>query len=222
MRDIRKNQDYFKKYLDYQYSRIEKKTAKLEDCDNDKKQRVLVSLTGYEVDLLKAEFSAGATKMRLSKLLLSAVTYASEYKKITYEDLLVLLSMTVMLKGRKEIEKIFKDLIVNNRETINKDRLLMYIAAYIEEGKGNWDKTTPLMKDYLLMEDVFLNKDKEAAMLLYLEKWYSNHKGYAWYDSHLGDSDTYCGYWSFEAAAIAKILKLDEYKLKESRYYPTL
>jgi hypothetical protein len=71
MRDIRKNQDYFKKYLDYQYSRIEKKTAKLEDCDNDKKQRVLMSLTGYEVDLLKAEFSAGATKMRFSSFMRS-------------------------------------------------------------------------------------------------------------------------------------------------------
>ena len=62
MRDTRKSFDYFKDYLDYQYLRIDKKTAKLKDSDEEKRQRILVSLTGYEVDLLKAEFSIGASK----------------------------------------------------------------------------------------------------------------------------------------------------------------
>ena len=38
MRDTRKDSVYFEKYLDYQYSRIEKKTAKLKDSDDEKKQ----------------------------------------------------------------------------------------------------------------------------------------------------------------------------------------
>ena len=64
--------------------------------------------------------------------------------------------------------------------------------------------------------------NREDAMLLYLNNWYENHAEHAWYDSHLRDTDTYCGYWSFEAAAIAKILRLNEDKLKNSVYYPVL
>ena len=33
MRDIRKSKEYFQTFLDYQYSRIEKKMAKLKDSD---------------------------------------------------------------------------------------------------------------------------------------------------------------------------------------------
>ena len=218
MRDIRKNKDYFDKFLDYQYTRIKKKTAKLLDCDSEKKQRILMSLTGYEVDLLKAEFSAGASVTRLKELLNDALSVISEYKKMTYEDLLVFLSLSVILNRKKEAVV----LLGEHKTAIESDRLLSYIATYIETGKGIWDKTIPLMKDYLLLEDVFVDEDKETAMLSYLNKWYSNHKGYSWYDAHLGDSDTYCGYWSFEASALAKALKLKEGKLKTSEYYPVL
>ncbi len=33
---------------------------------------------------------------------------------------------------------------------------------------------------------------------------------------------SYTGYWSFESAAIARILKLDEQVLSKSEYYPEI
>ena len=69
MRDVRKNKVYFESFIEYQRSRIEKKLEKLQEADEAKKQRILVSLTSYEIDLLKAEFSIGAPIEKMRTLL---------------------------------------------------------------------------------------------------------------------------------------------------------
>lgn len=216
MRDIRKDKEYFDKYLNYQYSRIEKKTAKLEEADEDKKQRVLVSLTSYEIDLLKAEFSVGATKDNIKTLLNRAVKVACEYENITYEDLLNLLSLSIMVNNKSEAIKLIK----MHNEKIRNDRLLRYLSMYINDTKPVWNESIPLKKEFILLDEVINSESKEDKLCDYLNSWYKNHYGYSWYNSHLGNEDTYCGYWSFESAAIAVILKLDENKLKDSEYYP--
>lgn len=218
MRDIRKNQDYFNAYLEYQYLRIEKKTAQLKESFGDKKQRILLSLTGYEVDLLKAEFSSGASKDNLKTLLIRAIEIVKDYENITYEDLLVLVSLSVILN----VEQDAKKLIQKNSKKIESDRLLKFITSFIEDGKGVWENRVSLVKEYSLLDNVFNESDKEKAMLNYLNHWYENHSEYAWYDAHIRDTDTYCGYWSFEAAAILKILGLSCDKVKESEYYPQI
>lgn len=217
MRDNRKNREYFISFLDYQYSRIENKITKLNDCDEEKKQRVLVSLTNYEIDLLKAEFSFGATKEKMRLLFLDAINRIADYKKITYEDLLNLLSISILVDAKKESIK----LIDMNRQMISSERLLTYISTYIEKGTGIWDTKLNLQKDYNDLNLVFEKDKKEESILFYLSKWYENHSEYSWFDSHKRSEDTYCGYWSFESAAIAISLGLDESKLKNSDYYPT-
>jgi len=49
-------------------------------------------------------------------------------------------------------------------------------------------------------------------------KWYKLHKDCSWYDTH--NTETYVGYWSFEAGAVVKILRLDDTELKGLKYYP--
>lgn len=218
MRDTRKNKEYFDEFIEYQYSRIDKKTKKLQEADDTKKQRILVSLIGFEVDLLKAEFSIGATSDKIKKLLVEAIDVISEYKNITYEDLLNILSIAIIVNSKNDTLK----LIENNRELISNDRLLNYLASYICGVEAIWDKNIPLPEEFSYLDNVFDAYDKENALRAYLDEWYRNHSRYAWYDSHLGSSDTYCGYWSFESAAIAKILRLREDVLKESVYYPCL
>lgn len=218
MRDKRKNKEYYKAYLGYQNLRIQKKREKLKESEDGKRQRVLVSLTGYEIDLLKAEFSFGASKEELEELLSSAMSIVSENANVTFDDLLMLLSFAVMLEAGSDAKK----LIDNNASTISKDRLLNFLSTYIENGKGEWNQSISLRKEYGLLNEVFTSNDKETALNDYLKKWYGAHSDYAWYNSHLRDTDTYCGYWSFESAAIAKILKLDNKKLNGSEYYPVL
>ena len=42
MRDTRKNKEYFERFIEYQNNRIAKKLEKLQNADEDKKQRILV------------------------------------------------------------------------------------------------------------------------------------------------------------------------------------
>ena len=217
MRDTRKSFDYFKDYLDYQYLRIDKKTAKLKDSDEEKRQRILVSLTGYEVDLLKAEFSIGTYKDNMKNYTNKAIEIVKDYNNITYYDLLTLLSIAVMINDNSEVINLIK----NNEDIIEKDRLLKYIANYIQDKEPKWDKNIQLRSEFMGLDKVFSTSDKETALLEYLDGWYKNHSEYSWYDSHKSNTDTYSGYWSFEAAAISIILGLDESKLRESVYYPS-
>ena len=86
--------------------------------------------------------------------------------------------------------------------------------------KPVWNESIPLKEEFILLDEVINAEAKEDKLCDYLNGWYKNHYGYSWYNSHLGNEDTYCGYWSFESAAIAVILRLDENKLKNSEYYP--
>lgn len=218
MRDKRKDKEYYRAYLDYQYSRIEKKSAKLAESEGEKRQRVLVSLTGYEIDLLKAEFSCGASKENLKTLLIRAMSVISENADVTFDDLLTLLSLAVMLDAGNDAKK----LIDSKADFISEDRLLNFLSTYIKTGKKDWNQSVSLRKEYDALNNVFTSDDKESALNEYLEKWYDAHSDYAWYNSHLRDTDTYCGYWSFESAAIADVLNLDINVLKEKSYFPCL
>ena len=218
MRDNLKNKAYYQAYLDYQYVRIEKKTAKLEKSEGEKRQRVLLSLTSFEVDLLKAEFSYGASQEDLKSLLIRAMNIISENKNVTYEDLLTLLSLAVMLEAGNNA----KGLIDSNRNVIKEDRLLNYLSFYLETNSIVWDRNIPLKKEYVLLDCIFNAVDKESVLNEYLSKWYEAHKGFAWHNSHLRDTDTYCGYWSFESAAVAKIENMNLGKINNSAYFPIL
>lgn len=218
MRDKLKDKEYFQSFLDYQYERIEKKTAKLKVSEGEKRQRILISLTGYEIDLLKAEFSAGASKENLKTLLIRAMSIVCENANVTFDDLLTFLSLAVMLDAGRDAKK----LIDSKASSISEDRLLNFLSTYIENGKSEWDQSISLRKEYELLNEVLTSDDKVAALNEYLEKWYETHSDYAWYNSHLRDTDTYCGYWSFESAAVTRILKLDDSKLNDTKYYPVL
>ncbi|MCI9094151.1 MAG: DUF1911 domain-containing protein [Coprobacillus sp.] len=218
MRDVRKNKAYFENFIEYQKIRIDKKVEKLKEADEAKKQRILVSLTGYEIDLLKAEFSIGAPIEKMRTLLCDSIDVVFQYQNITQDDLLTLLSLSVIVSEKKNVYK----LIEKNKEIISNNRLLNYLSSYLCGNATIWDKNIFLPDEFDGLNKVFDENDKVSAMKEYLLNWYDNHSEYAWYNSHLSDSETYCGYWSFEAAAITKILDLKDNNLNISEFYPCI
>lgn len=54
----------------------------------------------------------------------------------------------------------------------------------------------------------------------YMDFYYRNMRPCSWYDRHLRKGTGYNGYWAWEAAAIAKILGLDQTMLRRMDYYP--
>ena len=50
------------------------------------------------------------------------------------------------------------------------------------------------------------------------KEWFKGHYDYEWKNAH--KEPGYVGYWSFETAAIGKILELDDTSLKGNNHYP--
>ncbi len=213
IRDTYKNKSYFDQYIKEQRARIDTKLVKLQDASGDRKQKILMSLIGYYIDLLKAEYSNGASKATMKALLVEALKNIEDYKNATYDDLLVLLSLNVMLDTQSSIKK----LVASNKSTIAKDRLL----TYLEDGGKNWNGGIPLNQHYKLLDDVFTG-DPESSMETYVKNWYESNSDSAWYNRHMSDTNTYSGYWCFEAAAIVKLLHISDSKLTKYSTYPKM
>ncbi|MDO1517308.1 DUF1911 domain-containing protein, partial [Neisseria sp. MVDL18-041461] len=78
----------------------------------------------------------------------------------------------------------------------------------------------------ILISDAIREKDKAEKITIlhaYLKDWYQEMVGMSdlEYQSHLDpEQNGFCGYWSFEAAAIAYLDDLDDTELRKYPYYP--
>lgn len=220
MRDKRKDLSYFNSYIEYQECRIKKKTAKLADNNGNsmKIEKINQSLLMYKSDMLYAQFSVGADKNELLLYLDDALQTASQLNTIDYETLLNLLSIAVMLEAKNSCMEV----IEKHKELVQKDKLLNALAKYIESGRFVWMGKFLIGELYNILDNLVGEAEKESIMKIYLGNWYTAHKDFAWFDSHKNDKDTYVGYWSFESAALVKIIGMDEIKIKDKEYYPLL
>jgi len=50
------------------------------------------------------------------------------------------------------------------------------------------------------------------------KEWFKGHYDFGWRNAH--KEPGYYGFWSFDTAALAKILGLDDSALKDNNHYP--
>ena len=97
------------------------------------------------------------------------------------------------------------------------DRLIDFILTG-NKGSGQlaWEKS------YHLLAEAIASKDAQP-LKTYLGRWYSSNRGSEWYDTHKEDDEEllYCGYWCFEAAAVAKRAGIDDGLIRDNKYYPS-
>lgn len=222
MRDKRKNEAYFKDYIAYENSRIEKKLEKLKECsDPVKAGRIRGSLLLYQMNVLMASFSAGEDKKALTALFQNACTTAGQLEQVAYSDAVTLLSFAAMLDKPQGSEALAQRL----DKVYGTDKLLHGLATYIESSRAEWAGSYRFPEVYNGLDVVIGAADasgREKALLDYLQGWYGRCSGFAWYDTLESPRDTYYGYWSFESAAIAKIFGLNAEHLSRSEYFPVL
>lgn len=222
MRDKRKNTAYFKDYIAYENSRIEKKLEKLKECsDPARAGRVRSSLLLYQMNVLVASFSAGADKKTLTVLFQNACTTAGQLEQVAYSDAVTLLSFAAMLDKPQGSEALAQRL----DKAYGTDKLLHGLATYIESGQAEWTGNYLFSDVYNGLDAVIGAADvsgREKALLDYLQGWYNRCSGFAWYDTLESLHDTYYGYWSFESAALAKIFGLNVERLSQNEYFPVL
>jgi len=220
MRDTRKDEAYFSGYIAYQRKRIQRGDEELQQCgatEKDKRNRVLISLVHYKADLMLAQFSAGADDVEMAGCIQSVGETLAERDSCDYETFLQFFSMAVLY----EQTDVVKTVLAKHKQYIQSDKLLQLFAGYLTEGKTVWQGGFIIDGIYDELDALFAGGNDTAEVLLrYLEGWYENHEDAAWYECADSFADIYVGYWCLECAALAKILNVDEGKLKENAFYP--
>lgn len=229
MRDTIKNSSYFKRYLEYENSRIEKFEKAVNKVIGERGildrgvQSGLRSIEGFYFNSLIASYSSGAPLERIIELFPKVLHSMKPVWNSDrgYVEMVWMISIGIMLDIQEDEMLELKKMV---EEDGLKDCLINFLFSYInkdwEEGTQNFKFEIP----YKYLENV-INASNNSESLTHLKsyllnKWYHGHKDTGWYDTHKSKVDIYSGYWSFESGAIAKILELDDQILKNVPYYP--
>ena len=172
-------------------------------------------------ELMRGKYSAGASCKEIEDIFYESVQYLKDDTSIGYFNIIEYISIAILLDAPTEIMQVFVD---KTDEAEENDILLDYlITAYGLKRKRvstEYYKEKPYREMMEIVSVAKSDKKKASDMLFdYTEKhWLKAHSDIDW--PRLSKDDDYCGFWSFEAGAVAKILNLDDSKLVNSDFYP--
>lgn len=172
---------------------------------------------------VRAEYSLGTECSNLEEyfLKMNKIVQELDYEKILYVNFLELISLAILLEVSENDFQILVDFADDAK--LNDVLLDCLINAYGRKRKytsSEFEKELPYKEAVEIITLANSDKTKAAAKLEeYVQKnWLKGHSDDGWTRAH--KEPGYCGLWSFEAAAIAKIFDLDDSKLKEDNHYP--
>ncbi|HDX9631513.1 TPA: DUF1911 domain-containing protein [Bacillus cereus] len=177
----------------------------------------------YEMEDIRAKYSLGEDISVIEEDFHNAI-YDLENtgsREIGYLSLIWMISLGILLEtDKKNIERLKK--IVDKKNMNDAVIDFLFCASDIGYTKMTnvYFKDNPYAKTREIIELAQTDK-KEASKRLqtYMEKeWFKGHYDYEWKNAH--KEPGYVGYWSFETAALIKILELDDTSLKDNNHYP--
>ncbi|EJR97739.1 PoNi-like cognate immunity protein [Bacillus cereus] len=177
----------------------------------------------YEMEDIRAKYSLGEDVSVIEEDFHNAI-YDLENtgsREIGYLSLIWMISLGILLEtDKKNIERLKK---IVDKKNVN-DAVIDFLLCASDIGYTKmtnvYFKENPYAKTREIIELAQTDK-KEASKRLqtYMEKeWFKGHYDYEWKNAH--KEPGYVGYWSFETAAIVKILGLDDTSLKDNNHYP--
>lgn len=177
----------------------------------------------YELDDILAKYSLGEDVSLIEDDFLHAI-YDLERtgtKTVGYIHILWMISLGILLEtDKRNIEKLGKIAAEKNIQ----DSLIDYLLCASDIGwtsiTSSWEKENPYSKTREIIELAKTDAAKASQRLqTYMEKeWFRGHYDYEWKNAH--KEHGYVGLWSFETAALAKILELDDANLRDNHHYP--
>ncbi|MCU4895959.1 PoNi-like cognate immunity protein [Bacillus cereus] len=177
----------------------------------------------YEMEDIRAKYSLGEDVSVIEEYFHNAI-YDLENtgsREIGYLSLISIISLGILLEtDKKNIERLKKIVDTKNMNDAVIDFLLCASDIGYTNMTNRYYKENPYAKTREIIELAQTDK-KEASKRLqtYMEKeWFRGHYDYEWKNAH--KEPGYVGYWSFETAALAKILELDDTSLKDNNHYP--
>ena len=142
-----------------------------------------------------------------------------------YLTTLHLIALCYLLQREDLLPRLLEVILANAEDGLEPDSTIEDFFYY--RFKDRPDPDYVQMNDHVvLISDAIREKDKAEKLAIlnaYLKDWYHEMVGMSdlEYQSHLDpEQNGYCGYWAFEAAAIAYLDDLDDTELRQSPYYP--
>lgn len=146
--------------------------------------------------------------------------YAEYYLKTLH-----LIALCYLLQREDLLPRLLEVILANSEDGLEPDSTIEDFFYY--RFKDRPDPDYVQMNDHaVLISDAIREKDKAEKLDIlnaYLKDWYHEMVGMSdlEYQSHLDpEQNGFCGYWAFEAAAIAYLDDLDDTELRQYPYYP--
>lgn len=175
------------------------------------------------IDKIRAMYSKGDLFEEFDKSwyeALEALVNIKE-KKMGYLYLLWLVGIGILLEVPKDDMRKVEEFV--KREPIKDFVLKFLLDGYLDNSDHEelcFEKENPYKKVVEIIKLSFEDK-KEASKRLtkYMnDEWFKGHYDYEWRNAH--KEPGYLGFWSFETAALAKMLELDDRSLQDNIHYP--
>lgn len=220
-RDKRKDEDHFSLIIkSCQEKSNEEKKFMIENNCNTPISYFMLS------DLLRGEFvarySRGDSIRDLKRLYAEILDsyIASISDSDIYNISLEVISLGILFEVDKSKLRQLYDLIKQYKQD---DKIFSLFLHPVLQTMDIYPKLRFKKSKSTLMLEKILSSNKEDAQILikdYLENyWYSKENLDEVYNSH--KKGGYAGYWSWEAAAIVKVMNLDDSSFKDNEYYPS-
>ena len=226
-RDPLREVSYFQLYIQEDQQRIRNFVASIRSGEPT---RIFVERKMFELSIqcLVANYSMGKDIGLLKAELLETIVYCqygAERNKYHFDEymwMLWMLSLGILLEIENEQYQKIVDVL---RESGVEDVLFEFLIQH-KLGTGRDVKDMFFGGNYFegLASAIDPECSPEEAIEYikgFLRIWYRNMRHTIWYGTHKMDSiNLYFGYWSFEAAALVKILGLGKNTLAKQKYFP--
>ncbi|WP_084758040.1 PoNe immunity protein domain-containing protein [Defluviitalea phaphyphila] len=183
--------------------------------------------TMYEMRKIRAMYSAGMSIENLIEdfeytiFCMENYVEIKDYAKEEYLYILWMISLGILLETDKEnMERLANIVEIRGFEDFVIDYLLCASDIGWKRLSNIYYKESPYSKVKEIIEVAQQDKNEASKIMKqYMEnEWLRGHYDCGWRNAH--KSYGYVGLWSFETAAIAKILELNDTDLKENNHYP--
>lgn len=230
VRDYIKAVQYFDVFIAEDQNRVTNFSDKLKNGKIDENRIHLVKSKIFELKLglIIAGYSRGDDPESLKEKYIDLIEdwedfWSPKYYKeiVAYKNLyykvLKLISLGILLEADRTIAGKIKNVL--DKVEINDWLLSFMLSGWNGEIKTDGSGELLFRESFSILQQVVVEENKIELLSKYLrEEWYN--KVCDCHESHISERYIYYGYWSFEAGAIAKILKLDDAFLKGMYYYP--
>lgn len=228
-----KNREYFDQAISYNMEAIARFQRVIADSSTDPKhrKRLLYSTYNRSVERLISLYSRGdaieTMQAPFQEIVATLASYLGHQREGTrpddfkylgqYMTSLWMVSLGILLDVEDSTMRELVALLGNE----GRDGLYEFIVGARVSGRA---KNAPLMHPAQFTElGVSLHSDAAERPTLinaFLTSYYKRMSELAWYDTHLKADPVFFGYWSFEAAAVVKILKVPDAFFRDNIYYP--